>query len=273
MWHTALFTLLSTPPLVLLALVLALLVSRAARLQWFFRLAFFLPYMLPVSVVALIWNWLYQPGFGRSTPTWPAIGFAEVNWLGNPTWRCPRWRSPPCGGRSASTSCSTWPGSRRSRASSTRRRRSTAPTPGQQIRRITLPLLARRRPGRDAPGDRVAEGLRPDLPDHSAPGRTSTRPAIQHIYDAGFTQFRIGYAARCRSSSSSSSWPSPRSRCGWSRRAGTGTSDLADRERRTTSQPVVETSAAAAVHAAAVGVLIAFALLWLVPLLGRSTPR
>ncbi len=52
------------PPLVVLALVLALLANRAIPARWFFRLAFFAPYVLPVSVVALIWVWLYQPGFG-----------------------------------------------------------------------------------------------------------------------------------------------------------------------------------------------------------------
>jgi multiple sugar transport system permease protein len=84
MWHTAFFTLLSVPPLVLLPLGLALLVSRVRRLQWLFRLAFFAPYVLPVSVVVLIWNWLYQPGFGLINSYLTSLGFAEVNWLGQP---------------------------------------------------------------------------------------------------------------------------------------------------------------------------------------------
>src|SRR3954454_9066432 len=82
MWHTLLFTLLSTPPLILLALGLALLVSRVRRLQWVFRLAFFAPYVLPVSVVVLIWNWLYQPGFGLINSYLSSLGLAEVSWLG-----------------------------------------------------------------------------------------------------------------------------------------------------------------------------------------------
>jgi len=55
LWHTILFTLLSTPPLVLIALVLAMLVNRVRFAQWFFRFSFFAPFVLPVSVVALIW--------------------------------------------------------------------------------------------------------------------------------------------------------------------------------------------------------------------------
>jgi ABC-type spermidine/putrescine transport system permease subunit II len=81
MWHTLLFTLLSTPPLVILALGLALLVNRALPAQWLFRLAFFAPYVLPVSVAVLLFNWLMQPGFGLINNTLVQLGFAEVGWL------------------------------------------------------------------------------------------------------------------------------------------------------------------------------------------------
>src|SRR5215207_3076413 len=53
LWHTVLFTLLSTPPLVILSLVLALLANRAIPARWFFRLSFFAPWLLPSSVIAL----------------------------------------------------------------------------------------------------------------------------------------------------------------------------------------------------------------------------
>jgi multiple sugar transport system permease protein len=82
MWHTLLFTLLSTPPLVILAGGLAMLVNRALPAQWLFRLAFFAPYVLPVSVAVLLFNWLFQPGFGLINGTLAQLGLAEVNWLG-----------------------------------------------------------------------------------------------------------------------------------------------------------------------------------------------
>src|SRR6185312_14625564 len=84
MWHTALFTLLSTPPLVLLALGLALLVSRVTRMQWLFRPTFFAPFVLPVSVMVLVWNWLYQPDFGLINSYLDSLGLGQVNWLGQP---------------------------------------------------------------------------------------------------------------------------------------------------------------------------------------------
>ena len=81
LWHTILFTLLSTPPLVLLALVFAMLANRAIPARWFFRVSFFAPWVLPSSVVALIWVWLYQPGFGLINGYLTMLGLPEVAWL------------------------------------------------------------------------------------------------------------------------------------------------------------------------------------------------
>src|SRR5919202_109741 len=81
LWHTLLFTILSTPPLVLIALVLAMLVNRVRFAQWFFRFSFFAPFVLPVSVVALIWIWLFQPGFGLINSYLTSLGLGEVAWL------------------------------------------------------------------------------------------------------------------------------------------------------------------------------------------------
>lgn len=64
LWNTAEFTLYSTPPLVVLAIVMALLVNRARRFGWFLRMAFFAPFVVPVSVVTMIWIWIYQPDGG-----------------------------------------------------------------------------------------------------------------------------------------------------------------------------------------------------------------
>ncbi|GHO49272.1 carbohydrate ABC transporter permease [Ktedonospora formicarum] len=82
---TLLFTIISTPILVIIALVLALLVNRAIPAQGFFRAVFFAPFILPVSVVALIWNWLYQPGFGLINGILASLGLKEVGWLADPS--------------------------------------------------------------------------------------------------------------------------------------------------------------------------------------------
>ena len=81
MWHTIEFTLISTPPLVLLPLFFAIVVNRISRGQWFFRLAFFLPYILPSAVIALIWTWLYEPGYGLINGFFNLIGVTDPGWL------------------------------------------------------------------------------------------------------------------------------------------------------------------------------------------------
>lgn len=79
--NTALFTLISTPVLVVLSLILALLANRVIPAKWLFRLAFFAPYLLPSAVVALIWNWIYQPGFGLINGYLTRFGAEEIGWL------------------------------------------------------------------------------------------------------------------------------------------------------------------------------------------------
>jgi multiple sugar transport system permease protein len=198
MWHTALFTLLSVPPLVLGALGLALLVSRVRRLQWLFRLAFFAPYVLPVSVVVLIWNWLYQPGFGLINSYLTSLGLGEVNWLGQPGVAM-----------IAVVIATVWwtvgfnfvlylAGLQEIPREIYEAAAVDGAKPWQQTRRITLPLLS---------STTVLVTVLQIIASlkvfdqiylmqlGTAGPENSTRPAIQYIYESGFTQYRVGYAS------------------------------------------------------------------------------
>jgi len=84
MWHTILFTLVSTPPLVILPLFFAIVVNRISHGQWFFRLAFFMPYILPSATIALIWAWLYEPGYGLVDGFFSMLGLGPPGWLSSP---------------------------------------------------------------------------------------------------------------------------------------------------------------------------------------------
>lgn len=79
--HTILFTVMSTVPLVLLALVMALLVYLGIPGQWFWRLAFFAPYLLPVAVVVQVWTWLFNSDVGFVNYWIQQIGLDKVGWL------------------------------------------------------------------------------------------------------------------------------------------------------------------------------------------------
>lgn len=79
--NTFFFTAISSVPLVLIALAMALLVHSGLAGQWVWRLAYFAPYLLPVTVVTLIWTWLYQPDLGFGNQLLGALGMEPVGWL------------------------------------------------------------------------------------------------------------------------------------------------------------------------------------------------
>ena len=64
LWHTIQFTLYTVPPLVVLAFVFAVLANQVGRGEWLFRLAFFVPFILPSAAIALIWSFIYSPTTG-----------------------------------------------------------------------------------------------------------------------------------------------------------------------------------------------------------------
>lgn len=64
----ALLLVVQVPVMLGLALIFALLLdSTVVRLRTLFRLGFFLPYAIPTVVSALLWGYLYSPGFGPFT--------------------------------------------------------------------------------------------------------------------------------------------------------------------------------------------------------------
>jgi multiple sugar transport system permease protein len=81
---TILFTIGSTIPLVAIALVMALLVQTGVRGQWFWRFAYFAPFLLPVATVVLIWQWLFSGDYGLINAALTGIGLPEVGWLSDP---------------------------------------------------------------------------------------------------------------------------------------------------------------------------------------------
>jgi len=82
--NTAWFTVLSTVPLVLIALVMALLVDRGLPGQWLWRLSFFTPYLLASTVISQIWVWIFNPQIGAANNILTAIGLEPVSWLQDP---------------------------------------------------------------------------------------------------------------------------------------------------------------------------------------------
>ena len=83
--NTAWFTLLSTIPLVVIAMLLAVLVNVGLPGQWFWRLSFFMPFLLASTVVSQFWNWMYNPQLGLINTFLGWFGIQGPAWLQDPS--------------------------------------------------------------------------------------------------------------------------------------------------------------------------------------------
>ena len=83
--NTLYFILLTVIPNTLVGLGLAMLVMRLKRLRNLVMAAFFLPYVLPVSVVTNIWNWVLDSNFGLVN----YLTGANITWFQDPLWAMP----------------------------------------------------------------------------------------------------------------------------------------------------------------------------------------
>ena len=197
LWNTIVFTIISTPILVILSLALSLMVnSVSGRMQWIYRLAFFAPYTLSVTVMALIWSWMFEPGFGLLNGALTSLGLPSVNWLTQPgvamlsivlvtVWWSLGFNfllylaglqqiSKEVYEASALDGAGWW----------------------NRVRYVTIPLLNRQT---------LLIVVLQVIASLQLFGQTylltsggpaySTRPVIEYIYDSGFTNFRAGFAS------------------------------------------------------------------------------
>lgn len=196
MWHTVQFTIYTTPPLVILSFLFALLTERVKRGRWFYRFAFFAPYVIPSAAVVLIWLWIYTPEVGLLNKLLASIGIHAPDWIGSADWgmiavsiltiwwtmgfnfilylaalqEIPRDIYDAAAVDGASGFATMW--------------------------RITVPLVAR------TTALVVALQIIASLKVFdqiylllSGGPNLSTRPALEYVYDVGFTDYRAGYAA------------------------------------------------------------------------------
>ena len=90
LWNTAYFVILSVIPGVAVALLIALAVQRlSGRLQAVVLALFFLPFILPVSVVYLLWDWVLNYQFGIAMHGLDALGIPRVPIFKTITWFMP----------------------------------------------------------------------------------------------------------------------------------------------------------------------------------------
>jgi multiple sugar transport system permease protein len=84
-WRNTLqFTLLALLLGYLVPIALAIAVNEMRHARSFFRLAFYLPVILPPMVAVLLWKWFYDPGPGLANSVLRALGLPAQQWLQSP---------------------------------------------------------------------------------------------------------------------------------------------------------------------------------------------
>ncbi|MHA6618610.1 carbohydrate ABC transporter permease [Pseudonocardia sp. DLS-67] len=195
---TVLFTIGSTIPLVVMALLMALLVQSGVRGQWFWRFVYFAPFLLPVATVVLIWQWLFSGDFGLFNGLLTGMGLPAVGWLTEPeiglwsvviltVWWTVGFNFLLYLAALQAIPAQLYEAAELDGAGGWRRMLS-----------ITLPLLNR------TTGLVIVLQVLASLKlfdqayilykSNGGPGGSAT-PILQYVYDTGFTDYRLGYAS------------------------------------------------------------------------------
>ncbi len=198
LWNTVWFTLLSTVPLVVVGLVLALLAHHLRFVNWLWRLSWFAPFLLPSGVVCLLWLWVIYPSdFGFADQLLNAFGLQPgIGWLTDERYAMLSivlttvWWTVGFNFLLYLAALQAIPQHLYEAAEL------DGAGPWQRLRTVTLPLLNR------TTGVVLVLQLLASLkifdqvyimtgggPDES------TRPILQYVYQSGFTGYRIGYAS------------------------------------------------------------------------------
>jgi ABC-type sugar transport system permease subunit len=89
-WHALgnnlIWVLVGTTAPIVLGLLLAVVLWSGVRAVLFYRLVFFMPYVLPPIAVGIVWSWIYDPinGWLNRLLTLVGLGEAARGWLGEP---------------------------------------------------------------------------------------------------------------------------------------------------------------------------------------------
>ena len=84
--NNAIWIALGTAAPLVLGLVIALLLWNVGRGSLWYRVAFFIPFILPGVAIGVVWGWIYDPIRGWLNEVLRVVGLGEAatGWLGNP---------------------------------------------------------------------------------------------------------------------------------------------------------------------------------------------
>ncbi len=198
MWHTVWFTVLTTVPLVLLSLALALMAERVRRGRWLLRTVFFAPYVLPVSAVALVFTYVYADRVGLLQHLLSLAGIASPGWLSDPSWVLPSvaattvWWTLGFNFVLYLAALQDIPRDVLEAASI------DGAGPWRRIRHVVVPMLGRTTALvtvlQVIASLKVFEQIYLIAGSGGGPAGAA-RSSVEYVYDTGFTDMRVGYAA------------------------------------------------------------------------------
>jgi multiple sugar transport system permease protein len=83
---TLIFSVVSVPTILVLALILAILLNAAIPAKAFFRSAYYLPSVISGVAVATLWKWLFNGEYGLINAALAGIGIDGPAWLTDERW-------------------------------------------------------------------------------------------------------------------------------------------------------------------------------------------
>ena len=194
--NTLYFTVISTVPLVLVALVMAALLNVGLPAQWLWRLSYFAPYLLASTVVSLFFTWMYNPQLGLINDSLSKIGLPKVAWLNDPNvamWSiviATLWWTVGFNFLLYLAAMQNIPHQHYEAASL------DGAGAWRQFFSITLPQLAPTTVMIVLLQILASLKIFDQVYQMTAGGPSgSTRPVVQYIFETGFTGYRLGYSA------------------------------------------------------------------------------
>lgn len=84
--NTTKFTLGIVPSQIMLAILTAVLLNSKIKFRALFRGIYYLPVIVPITVAAIIWMFIFSPSFGILNYFLGKIGISKIGWLSDPKW-------------------------------------------------------------------------------------------------------------------------------------------------------------------------------------------
>ncbi|WP_336605999.1 carbohydrate ABC transporter permease [Streptomyces sp. BA2] len=195
--NTLWFTVLTTVPLVLLSLALAVLADRFVRGRWFFRFAFFAPFVLPSAVISLLFMFIYadQLGLAQEAVKWFGVE-TPPSWLGDPDWAMISIAAATVWWTIGFNFVLYLAGLQDVPREVHEAAAIDGAGPWQRIRHVVVPMLGRTTTLVTVLQIIASLKVFDQIYMMTSGGPDgSTRPSLQLIYDTGFVEGRVGYAS------------------------------------------------------------------------------